>query len=176
MKNLSLIIIALLAFNTTQAQLITSLTTKAQGGVMGKVQSFVPEIGFYEAGTDLMEQTIIFNNIEVSMDEVSTIYTIDSQSGGENFQNFVATLTGDNDAILKVGHKVNKIKNHIGRSSEEWFETDMKGKEIGRIELIINKVDFATPGSNRTMDGNWTDFLYEITINIYGKDELMVQN
>lgn len=176
MKNLIIIIIALLAFNTTQAQLIASMTTQTQGGVMGKTNSFVPEIGFYEAGTGLMSETMIFQDIEISADSEITTYVVDSQSGGQNFQNFVTVLTSGSNATLKVGHELCKIKNHIGRTTEEWFNNDFKGKDISRIELVINKIEFATPGTDRVGNGNWTDFLYEITINVYGQDDMMVQN
>ncbi|MFK7950929.1 MAG: hypothetical protein AB8G11_25340 [Saprospiraceae bacterium] len=174
MKNLVLIITALLAFNTTNAQLLGSLTTKAQGGVMGKTQTLSPQIGFCEKGQDLNEETMIFQDVVVTLAKSALTYNITAEN--ENFDNFVAQLTNDKTAILKVGYKINRIKNHVGMTPQEWFETDFADKKIGRIELIIDEVDFATPGTNRTGDDNWTDFFYEITINVYGTDELMVQN
>ncbi len=176
MKNLAIIIITLFTFNTTQAQLLASLTSQTQGGVMGKVKTLKPQIGFYETGTALMSETMIFENAEISMDNKTMTYSMTATNGDENFKKFVTNLTSGDDIILKIGHKINGINNHVGKTVTEWFEVDLEGKEIGKIEFIVNKVDFAIPGANRTNDGNWTDFLYEITINIYGKNELMVQN
>lgn len=174
MKNLVLIIITLLAFNTANAQLLGSLTTKAQGGVMGKTQVLTPQIGFCEKGADLDETTMIFQDVVVTLAKSALTYNI--TAADENFDNFVAQLTSTEAPILKVGYKINRINNHVGMTAQEWFETDFTNKKIGRIELIIDEVDFATPGTNRTGDDNWTDFFYEITINVYGTNELMVQN
>jgi hypothetical protein len=112
----------------------------------------------------------------VSEKNESETYSIDLKSGNENYDNFIELLTAESNAVLKIGHTVNRINNHIGQSVEDWFDTTLVGKEIGKIELVITKVDFATPGTDRLSDGNWTDFFYEITINVYGKDELVVQN
>ncbi|NJN78812.1 MAG: hypothetical protein HC803_11225 [Saprospiraceae bacterium] len=176
MKHFALIIIAILTFTTAQAQIIGSLSTKMQGGVMGKTQELLPQIGFYEAGTNLMEETMIFTNVVVSQEIGTATYMINAKSGGENYYKFIDLLTSENDAILKVGYKINNINNNIGRSVTEWFDADLLGKDIGKIEFVITKINFATPGTNRLGDGNWTDFIYEVTINIYGKDELVVQN
>lgn len=176
MKHFILSIIALLMFSASQAQMLGSLSTKMQGGVKGKTQDLALQIGFYEVGTDLMNETMIFKNMTVSEDSEAKTYTVDVKNGGENYARFIELLTAENDATLKIGHTVNRINNHIGRSAEDWFGTSLVGKEIGKIELIITKVDFATPGTDRLSDGNWTDFFYEITINVYGKDDLMVQN
>lgn len=173
MKNLVLIVIALFAFSTTNAQLLGSLTTKAQGGVKGKTQVLIPQIGFCEKGEDLNEETMIFQDVVVTLSKSAMTYKINAKD--DNFDNFVALLTSDEASILKVGYKINRIKNHVGMTTNEWFEADFTNKEIGYIELIIDDVDFATPGTNKTGDDNWTDFFYEITINIYGTDELMVQ-
>ncbi|MFT5833809.1 MAG: hypothetical protein ACI97N_001438 [Cognaticolwellia sp.] len=176
MKKITLIIIALLTFTTVQAQLIGSLSTKMQGGVKGKTQQLAPQIGFYQAGINLMTETMLFKNVIVSEANETKLYIIDAKSGEENYDQFIALLTSENDAILKVGHTVNRINSHIGRSVEEWFGIDLVGRDIGKIEFVVTKVDFAVPGTDRLSDGNWTDFLYEITINVYGTDKLMVQN
>lgn len=176
MKHFILSIIALLMFSASQAQMLGSLSTKMQGGVKGKTQDLALQIGFYEVGTDLMNETMIFKNMTVSEDNEAKTYTVDVKNGDKNYTRFIELLTAENDATLKIGHTVNRINNHIGRSVEDWFGTSLVGKEIGKIELIITKVDFATPGTDRLSDGNWTDFFYEITINVYGKDNLMVQN
>jgi hypothetical protein len=160
MKNIGIIIIAFFAFTTSMnAQLLASLSTKTQGGVMGKVNTIVPQIGFHEADTDLMTQTMLFNDALVRSNGESIIFHIDAKNGGINFQNFFSVL-----------------KSHIGRSLEEWFETvDFTNEEIGNIELVITKVNFNTPGANRRNDGNWTDFTYEVTLNIYGTDTTVAQ-
>lgn len=176
MKRFALSIIALLIFSVAQAQLLGSLTTRMQGGVKGKTQDLTFQIGFHEVGTDLMNETMIFENLLVTADSETAVYALTAKSETENYAKFIEYLTAENAATLKIGHKINNINNHIGRSVEDWFGTSLSGKEIGKIELIITKVDFATPGTNRLSDGNWTDFFYEITINVYGKDELVVQN
>jgi hypothetical protein len=176
MKYFLLIIVALLIFTNVDAQILGSSSTKMQGGVKGKTQDLALQIGFYEVGTDLMNETMIFKNMPVSEKNESETYSIDLKSGSENYDNFIELLTTESNAVLKIGHTVNRINNHIGQSVEDWFDTTLVGKEIGKIELVITKVDFATPGTDRLSDGNWTDFFYEITINVYGKDELVVQN
>ena len=141
---------------------------------MGKTQILAPQIGFCERGEDLNEEIMIFQNVVVTLAKSTMTYTINT--GDTNFDSFVAQLTSEEAPILKVGYKINRIKNHVGMTATEWFETDFTDKKIDRIELIIDEVDFATPGTNKTGNDNWTDFFYEITINIYGTDELMVQN
>lgn len=177
MKNIGIIIIILIAFTSSlEAQLLATLSTKAQGGVMGTVNTIVPQIGFYEADTDLMAQTMIFNNVIVTENTASHIFSIDAKNGGINFQNFCSVLTSDKYATLKVGHKISKVKTHVGRSVEDWFNSiDLKNEEIGSIELIITKINFNIPGANRTNDGKWTDFEYEITLNIYGTNRTVAQ-
>jgi hypothetical protein len=177
MKNIGIIIIVLLvSASSINAQLLASLSTKTQGGVMGKVNTIVPQIGFYEANTDLMAQTMIFSDVLITTAKDETIFRIDAKNGGINFQNFCSILTTDKYATLKVGHKVNKVKSHVGRTIEDWFENiDLTDEEIGNIELIVKKVSFNTPGANRTKDGNWTDFDYEITLNIYGTSTSVAQ-
>lgn len=177
MKNIGIIIIAFFAFTTSMnAQLLASLSTKTQGGVMGKVNTIVPQIGFHEADTDLMTQTMLFNDALVTSNGESIVFHIDAKNGGINFQNFCSVLTTNKYATLRVGHKINKVKSHIGRSLEEWFETiDFTNEEIGNIDLVITKVNFNTPGANRRKDGNWTDFTYEVTLNIYGTDTTIAQ-
>jgi hypothetical protein len=176
MKHFALIIIALLIFTNVDAQILGSASAKMQGGVKGKTQDLALQIGFYEAGTNLMNETMIFKNMVVSEDSEAKTYMVDVKSGDENYDRFVTLLTTNNGGTLKVGHTINRINNHIGRSVSDWFGVSLVEKEIGKIELVITKIDFATPGTNRLSDGNWTDFFYEITINVYGKDDLMVQN
>jgi hypothetical protein len=176
MKQFTLIIIALLIFINVDAQILGSTSTKMQGGVKGKTQDLALQIGFYEAGTNLMDETMIFKNLVVSQAIEAKTFTVNVKSGDENYNTFIDLLTAENDATLKIGHSINRINNHVGRSVEDWFGASLVGKEIGKIELVITKIDFATPGTNRLSDGNWTDFFYEITINVYGKDDLMVQN
>lgn len=178
MKNIGIIIIVLFIFSTSaNAQLLASLSTKTQGGVMGKVNTIIPQIGFYEVNTDLMTQTMLFNDALVLVNEKETLFKIDAKNGGINFQNFCSILTSDKYATLKIGHKINKVKSHVGRSTQDWFENvDFTNQEIGNIELVIKKVYFNTPGANRTKDGNWTDFSYEIVLNIYGTDLITAQN
>ncbi len=177
MKNIGIIIIVLFTFSTSvNAQLLASLSTKTQGGVMGTVNTIIPQIGFYETNTDLMAQTMIFDNIVVSEKGESNVFTVNATNGGIQFQNFCSILTSDKYATLKVGHKVNKVKSHVGRTIEEWFETvDLRNEEIGKIELVITKVNFNSPGADRMKNGKWTDFDYEISLNIYGTDTTVAQ-
>ena len=171
MKNLAIIIIALFAFtNTSNAQLLTSLSTKTEGGTIGNVTSIIPQIAFYEANTDLMNQTMLFADAIITSNKNQTVLTVDADNGGMNFQNFCTLLTSDENAMLKVGHKVNKVKNHIGRTVQDWFENiDLSNEEISKVELVITKVNF----DNATE--NWTNFSYEITLNIYGTTTLSTE-
>lgn len=177
MKNFGIIIIILLATaSSVNAQLLASLSMKTQGGVMGKVNTIVPRIGFYDANTDLMNQTMLFSDALVTATDDATLYKVNAKNGGINFQNFCSILTTDKYATLRVGYKINKIKSHVGRTIEDWFENmDLTNEEIGNIELVVKEVTFDTPGANRTNDGNWTDFYYEITINIYGTSNTVAQ-
>ncbi len=166
MKNLVIIIIALFAFtSTSNAQLLTSLSTKTEGGIIGNVTSIIPQIAFHEANTELMNQTMLFADATITNNDNEMILTIDADNGGINFQNFCATLTSNANATLKVGHKINKVKNHVGRSVQEWFaNADLTNEEISKVELVLTKVNL----DNST--DNWTNFSYEITLNIYGAD------
>ncbi len=171
MKNLAIIIIALFAFtSTSNAQLLTSLSTKTEGGIIGNVTSIVPQIAFYEANTDLMNQTILFDDATITSTNNKTILTIDANNGGMNFQNFCSILTGEKNATLKVGHKINKVKSHVGRSIQDWFENvDLSNEEISKVELVITKVAFDNSSEN------WTNFNYEVTLNVYGSSTITAE-
>lgn len=171
---ISIIFTLFIVINVSNAQLIGSLTTMVQGGVKGKTQMLTPQIGFSEIGEDVNEETLIFQDVMVTLTKNMMTYEVNPTD--ENFEAFVATLTSDRESVLKVGYQINRINNYIGKTSDEWFETDFTNKEIGRIELIINKIDFATPGTNKTGDGNWTDFICDLTINVYGTDDLQIEN
>lgn len=168
MKNLAIIIIALFTFTlTSNAQLLTSLSSKTTGGIIGNVTSIVPQIAFHEANTDLMNQTMLFADATLTKNDNSTILTIDANNGGMNFQNFCTLLTSNEETMLKVGHKINKVKNHVGRSVQDWFENvDLTNEEISKLELVITKVNF----DNST--AGWTNFSYEITLNVYGSSAI----
>lgn len=172
MKNIAIIIIALFAFtSTSNAQLLTSLSTKTEGGVIGNVTCITPQIAFYEANTDLMKQTMLFADATISTSNNTTVLVIDANNGGINFQNFCAVLTGKENATLKVGHKINKVKSHVGRSIQDWFENvDLSNEEISKVELVITKV--ALDNTNE----NWTNFNYEVTLNVYGSSTITAEN
>lgn len=168
MKNIITIICFLFAVSS-QAQLLATLTTTTQGGVVGKIENLTPQVAFYQKGTPLAKRTTIFNQIQVTPSSNQTIILTSNEDDAQ-FSEFVNYLTSKENYILRVGHKAGSVKSHIGRSMAEWIDnkTVLEGKTITKIVLTYTKVEFVSPGRNLTNDGNWTDFTYDVTLAIYG--------
>lgn len=178
MKNLASYIIGLvilISTTTLNAQLLGTISTSTQGGVIGQINSLAPQISLYEKGTDLATQTLVFDYATVTNTNDALTYTIEADLDDANFSAFVEGLTSDADPILRIGHKTNKMKSYIGRQVSEWLEGEtLAGEKIAYITLTYSKVYFQSPGRNLTNDGNWTDFAYEVTLSFYGNNTLEV--
>ena len=179
MKNLASYIFGLILILSTtnlNAQLLTTITTSIQGGVVGQISTLAPQISLYAKGTDLSKQTLVFDKAEVtSTDDVFT-FTISSDIDDVNFSAFTAALTHTNDPVLRVGHKIGKMKSYHGRSVSDWVEGNtLEAQTIKYITITYTKVAFQSPGRNLTNDGNWTDFNYEVTLSFYGNKQINTQ-
>jgi hypothetical protein len=167
MKNIALVIIALLIGTVANAQLLASLTTSTEGGVAEKIENFRPQVVFFEKGGNLAAETLLFDNEVVKSTGNTTVFSMNASNGSINFAAFCNQLKNC-EAILRVGHDINNIKTYTGRSVQNWFNTDLNGAKIDKIELIYTKVQFTT-------SEDWTDFSYEVTLNVYGAEHLTAQ-
>lgn len=179
MKNLASYIFGLILILSTtslSAQLLATINTSTEGGVVGQINTLAPQISLYQKGTDLSKQTLIFDKAVVTNTEDALTFTISSDTDDANFSKFTAALTHTNDPILRIGHKVNKMKTYIGRTVSDWVEGNtLEAQTIKYITITYTKVDFQSPGRNLTNDGNWTDFNYNVTLSFYGNEQINTQ-
>ena len=121
---------------------------------------FTPQIDLYSLSGSNELKTLIFNTENVSNE---TSLTISNEDGDVNFNNFINVLSASSDQLLRVGHKINGVKSRNASSITGWFgdNADFIGEDISFITVSYKKV------SIETVD-NWTNFSYELTVEIHG--------
>ncbi len=108
---------------------------------------------------------------EYSIEDIGRSIFFDS---GEEFLQATVFLTNgiDNDLTWFVFAPLGG-SGYIGTESEFLFgnegsRVDLFGETITAFELVINDASFTSPGRNPNRDGIWTDYSYDLTLNIYG--------
>lgn len=162
---------------------ITPLTNAAQLG-SGSI-----DIGFSTSQTPLLWGTtpvstsvnVTFSGSTVWAVLVSDMFTVDSlgntqsYSSGATFDALVTLLTNGQNDVLSWN-----VQNYAGGVSTGVLESyylagsphllngiDFAGSSIDHIDLSITNLS-TSPGSNPNGDGVWTDWKFNIAMNVYG--------
>lgn len=170
MKNILIAIIIVAASLQTNAQeLLATFTTEIEGGVIGIENKFTPHIEFRSIDGTSSTNSTIFDHVAPVQQQDSIAYIISSDSEDENFTNFINLLTSSDDHLLKIGHKINGVKSHIARQVSSWDENNtLKNASVNQIIIVYKKINFSNFEKNINASQNWTDFSYEVSINVYG--------
>jgi hypothetical protein len=123
----------------------------------------------------------IFGGQVFSTADVGRTFTATSASSG--FEDFAARLTNGTDEMLRVQTVIYYIRNgqtlYAGESLQDYHEYEVQkyveghgpdffGYTISRIDLQINELSFASPGSDPNGDRRWSESVHDFTYNIYG--------
>jgi hypothetical protein len=118
----------------------------------------------------------LFSNLILTPDMVGQTF-IDTASSEPYYANFVSLLTdGVSERVGLAwdlfpggggGTRGGPEPTFFDTHPSDWNGVDLQGYPITGIGLTLNQLSMASPGSNPTGTGNWTDYSFDATISVY---------
>src|SRR6266581_2193641 len=161
-------------FNAHSSDVIATAELSGGGGghfIGSSVQLFVRNGGVTNGST-----ATVFDSFVLTPDEVGQVFSLD-QSVDPDFNLFTSRLTnGVNDQITRISRLSGGGSSGLLASEASFFSTrppggngiDLTGFTIDRIDVKINELSIASPGTDQAHDGIWTDYSIQATLSFIG--------
>jgi len=133
--------------------------------------------GLIGRATSLSPRFLIRDPLSPTSGSLATIFAWLYVNGSNSGQTFVADATTDSDWPYFSHYLTDGAPNQFwffialssgsGRGSGS-VGPEFPGLIITRAVLRLGQVSIASPGSNPNGDGNWTDYVFNATLELYG--------